>query len=350
LPQPAKKCIIVPVQGTVPAFSFSCSARRQERRLRNESSVCPRPGRHHSVRTFRKTCFSKKRTHLIGNAPLRKNSRTTTLGPFGEVIRATGPMAKVNPFMFSTKFYDWETGLYYFGYRYYNPSTGRWPSRDPMGEKGGLNLYLIVANCPVTDSDYLGLRKWQLEAGIIISGQFAYDVCQGNLSFGGWVWAGYGYEVHHTFYGASYSWSGSYNLITGGPHFNCGKCSCCSSSESRWNTDSGWNLVGPFFSGLGATGNKGVGLVFTPDKCGLEVEGILLVDLIKDGAAGPIGTALSYGAGFVGGTASAGLQLNVNMHFCSSSSGGVTVDKASIAGGGYIEIGKFEGQGFPTMP
>ena len=47
-------------------------------------------------------------------------------GPFGELIRATGPMAKVNPFMFSTKFYDWETGLYYYGYRYYNPSTGRW--------------------------------------------------------------------------------------------------------------------------------------------------------------------------------------------------------------------------------
>jgi RHS repeat-associated protein len=57
-------------------------------------------------------------------------------GPFGELIRATGPMAKLNPFMFSTKFYDWETGLYYYGYRYYNPSTGRWPSRDPIGDPG----------------------------------------------------------------------------------------------------------------------------------------------------------------------------------------------------------------------
>ena len=54
-------------------------------------------------------------------------------GPFGEVIRATGPMAKVNPFMFSTKFYDWESGVYYYGCRYYNPSTGRWPSRDCWG-------------------------------------------------------------------------------------------------------------------------------------------------------------------------------------------------------------------------
>ena len=45
-------------------------------------------------------------------------------GPFGEVIRATGPMAKANPFRFSTKFQDDETDLLYYGYRYYNPSTG----------------------------------------------------------------------------------------------------------------------------------------------------------------------------------------------------------------------------------
>ena len=79
-------------------------------------------------------------------------------GPFGEVIRATGPMAKVNPFMFSTKFYDWETGLYYYGYRYYNPSTGRWLSRDPAGEdQGGPNLYGFVGNDSVNNSDPFGL-------------------------------------------------------------------------------------------------------------------------------------------------------------------------------------------------
>jgi RHS repeat-associated protein len=78
-------------------------------------------------------------------------------GPFGEVIRATGPMAKLNPFMFSTKFYDWETGLYYYGYRYYNPSTGRWLSRDPAQEAGCVNLYAFVFNTPLNAIDYLGL-------------------------------------------------------------------------------------------------------------------------------------------------------------------------------------------------
>lgn len=55
-------------------------------------------------------------------------------GPFGEVIRATGPMAKANPFRFSTKYQDDETDLLYYGFRYYNATIGRWASRDPLPE------------------------------------------------------------------------------------------------------------------------------------------------------------------------------------------------------------------------
>jgi RHS repeat-associated protein len=77
-------------------------------------------------------------------------------GPFGELIRATGPLARENPFLFSTKFYDWESELYYYGYRSYNPSSGRWLSRDAVGEEGGLNLYAFVANGPISHCDSLG--------------------------------------------------------------------------------------------------------------------------------------------------------------------------------------------------
>jgi RHS repeat-associated protein len=79
-------------------------------------------------------------------------------GPFGELIRASGPMAKLNPFRFSTKYDDDETDFLYYGYRYYNPNTGRWPSRDPKCEKGGLNLYGFVRNDGVDAIDELGLR------------------------------------------------------------------------------------------------------------------------------------------------------------------------------------------------
>ncbi len=51
------------------------------------------------------------------------------------------------------------SGLYYYGYRYYDPVTGRWPSRDPIGERGGVNLYAFVKNDPIVSRDYLGLRS-----------------------------------------------------------------------------------------------------------------------------------------------------------------------------------------------
>jgi hypothetical protein len=44
-----------------------------------------------------------------------------------------------------------------YGFRYLDPVTGRWPSRDPIGEKGGLNLYGFVGNDGVTWWDFLGL-------------------------------------------------------------------------------------------------------------------------------------------------------------------------------------------------
>jgi len=45
----------------------------------------------------------------------------------------------------------------YYGYRYYDPVTGRWPSRDPIGERGGVNLYGFVGNDGVNYWDNLGL-------------------------------------------------------------------------------------------------------------------------------------------------------------------------------------------------
>ena len=45
-----------------------------------------------------------------------------------------------------------------YGYRYYDPVTGRWPARDPLGELGGLNLYGFVQNDGVNLWDILGLK------------------------------------------------------------------------------------------------------------------------------------------------------------------------------------------------
>ncbi len=88
-------------------------------------------------------------------------------GPFGELLRASGPMAMVNSFLFQTQFYDWETGKYYWKHRYYDASTGRWLSRDPIGEEGGNNLYAFALNCPTTEFDPNGQLVGKLKAGAI---------------------------------------------------------------------------------------------------------------------------------------------------------------------------------------
>ncbi len=77
---------------------------------------------------------------------------------FGNRITNTAPELgeDVCPFGFSTKLTDGETGLVYYGYRYYAPEVGRWVSRDPIGERGGLNLYGMCFNDPVNWYDYLG--------------------------------------------------------------------------------------------------------------------------------------------------------------------------------------------------
>ena len=83
-------------------------------------------------------------------------------GPYGTTVSTTGAADRQDdcPFRFSTKYLDDAegTGHYYYGYRYYQPDTGTWLGRDPLGEEGGLNLYGFVSNDPVNSWDYLGLE------------------------------------------------------------------------------------------------------------------------------------------------------------------------------------------------
>jgi len=59
-------------------------------------------------------------------------------------------------FLFHGQFRDGETGWDNYGYRYYLPWLGRWPSRDPIGPRGGLNLYGFCYNASIVWIDYLG--------------------------------------------------------------------------------------------------------------------------------------------------------------------------------------------------
>jgi len=73
------------------------------------------------------------------------------------VLEGGGGTIREVPFRFSTKYTDSETGLSYYGYRYYSAEMGRWLNRDPIGEEGGTNLYAVVSNNMVNWVDPEGL-------------------------------------------------------------------------------------------------------------------------------------------------------------------------------------------------
>ncbi len=62
-----------------------------------------------------------------------------------------------NRYLWQGREYSWATGLYYFRARWYDPVTGRWLSKDPIGISGGLNQYVFCGNNPVNFRDPDGL-------------------------------------------------------------------------------------------------------------------------------------------------------------------------------------------------
>jgi RHS repeat-associated protein len=50
-------------------------------------------------------------------------------------------MAGVNLYRFSSKEFHNNSGLYYYGFRFYYPTLQRWANRDPIFERGGMSLY-----------------------------------------------------------------------------------------------------------------------------------------------------------------------------------------------------------------
>jgi RHS repeat-associated protein len=76
--------------------------------------------------------------------------------PFGNTISSSGTLASANIYRFSSKEIHVVSGLYYYGYRFYDPNLQRWLNRDPLGEDGGVNLYAFVANNPVGKVDPFG--------------------------------------------------------------------------------------------------------------------------------------------------------------------------------------------------
>jgi RHS repeat-associated protein len=82
-------------------------------------------------------------------------ANTYTYDSFGKLTASTGSL--VNSFRYTARESDTETGLYYYRARYYDPSTGRFLSEDPVHFDGGNNFYLYDDNDAVNFTDPWGL-------------------------------------------------------------------------------------------------------------------------------------------------------------------------------------------------
>jgi len=77
--------------------------------------------------------------------------------PFGNTLSFSGPLATANLYRFASQELHPNSGLIYFGRRFYDPNLQRWINRDPIAEFGGANLFAYCRNNPISLIDSLGL-------------------------------------------------------------------------------------------------------------------------------------------------------------------------------------------------
>ncbi len=86
-----------------------------------------------------------------------------------------------NPYLFTSRAYDSETGLYYYRARYYSPTLGRFLQTDPVGYSAGINWYAYCGNNPIGFIDPSGLcgkgNSWGFSGADF--GQYFLNTLQG---------------------------------------------------------------------------------------------------------------------------------------------------------------------------
>src|SRR5207253_729410 len=112
--------------------------------------------------------------------------------PFGNTMSSSGTLASANVYRFSSKEIHVLSGMYYYGYRFYDPNLQRWINRDPTGEEHGLNLYCFVLNREPGFVDPFGLDPGD---GFPTAEDAAKDACnyihpktkKNKCEYGGWI-------------------------------------------------------------------------------------------------------------------------------------------------------------------
>ena len=87
-------------------------------------------------------------------------SQSVTYIPYGEIFVEERNGAWNSPYLFNSKELDEETGLYYYGARYLNPTNGMWLSVDPLWEKNiDASPYSYCHGNPINKIDVMGSAR-----------------------------------------------------------------------------------------------------------------------------------------------------------------------------------------------
>jgi RHS repeat-associated protein len=85
-------------------------------------------------------------------------ANTYTFDSLGNITNSTGTLR--NPFQYTGREFDSETGVYYYRARYYDPTIGRFLSEDPIRQAGSADFYVYVTNRPTNAIDPTGKTIW----------------------------------------------------------------------------------------------------------------------------------------------------------------------------------------------
>ena len=134
-------------------------------------------------------------TSLSTSAGILAN--TYTYDYFGKLTASTGTL--VNPFQYTGREFDTETGIYYYRARYFDPHSGRFTGEDPLGFGSSPNFYGYANNSPIRQTDPLGTTTTVYTLGGRSGGQdagmgdgfqpFGHTSIEINNNNGDWVYS-----------------------------------------------------------------------------------------------------------------------------------------------------------------
>ncbi len=201
--------------------------------------------------------------------------------PFGEAVPSIQTVE--NPFRFPGQYYDQETGLHYNYFRYYDPTTGRYVTPDPIGLEGGTNLWPYVANNPGNYIDPSGLWGFgaivsgSAEGGIVVAGAGATGSAGGGIFWGGSSGTTLGGFASFGAFAGGPGWGVSSapspcggTTVAGGAYAGIGR------GAFLTNATNASQLSGPFDT---YSFNLGIGPIQVSGQFGISAEGIAIGSL-----------------------------------------------------------------------